>query len=400
MKLSTLAIATFALTTQAAFAQSTSTPEPRNGISLYATLDMGLSSSSTSAAGYAPNGATTADKGPQTKLQDGGIGASNWGLKASRDLPNGMTAGFQVQGNLNLGNGALNSTSGTYPGPSSSLFNQIARITLSGNMGTLGVGRQITPLYYAMASTDSRDARYTGSILSALVGINSSAGWNGTTTNAPLGAIYDDNAIVYTSPKWHDLTANLEYVVGGVADNNQAANRSSATLQDDHNGLKLAAAYYIANDAYTAPTAATGGVLNNRFWHLGAKYDLGDWTFATSLSNGQNPSGIASGGASPASAASGTANYNITHFGVNYKISPTYRITTGYYGLQDQNTSANSSTMLAAGLDMFLDAQTMFYFQVGQVNNQGNMNMGVVYGQPVASGVSTTTYMVGARYSF
>lgn len=411
MKLKLTAAAVMALGSGLALAQTA--PAPENSVSVYGNLDIGVSYSSTSANGYA-NAATlgqsTADKGAVTKLQDGGIGGSNWGIKGSRNLPAGLTAGFQLQGNLNLGNGALNGISGAYPGPTSALFNQIAKINLGGKWGEVGVGRQISPLYYAMAYTDGREGRYMGSMLSAIVGANSSAGWNGTTTNAPLGAIYDDNSIVYTTPKMGGLVGTVQYTVGGVNGNAQAANRSAATLQYANSGLKLSAAYYLANDAYTA-TAATAntpaptGALNNRVWHLGAKYDLQDWTFSASLNNLQNPSGVNSGctnvgAACPANTASGNANYNISHVGLGYKISPMYRITTGYYKLQDMNVSDNNATLVSAGLDIYLDRQTMLYVQAGQVANNGNTNMGIVYGAPVAAGVTTVAYMTGVRYSF
>lgn len=402
MKLKPLAAACLVLGSPIVFAQSAppAPPAPNNSFVLYGNLDIGLSTSSTSALGYAPNGARTADAGSVTKLQDGGIGGSNWGMKGSRDLPNGLVAGFQLQGNVNLGNGALNAISGAYPGPTSALFNQIAKVSLGGSWGSVGVGRQVVPLYYAMVATDVREGRYSGSTLSQLVGVNSSAGWNGTTTNAPLGAIYDDNAIIYTSPKWNGFTGNVEYVPGGVDGNNQAGSRNSVAVQYDNNGLKIAGVYYAANDAYTSPTAATGGVLNNRYVYLGARYDFNKWSVSTSFGNAQNPSGVATGGTAPASAASATADYNTAHVGVGYSFSPMYRVTAGYYTLQDVAVAGNNSNMIAAGLDINLDKQTMLYVQGGQVANHGNANMGFIYGQPVASGETTMAYMVGARYSF
>jgi predicted porin len=337
------------------------------------------------------------------RLQEGGVSGSNWGIVGSRTMGNGLKAGFQLQGNLNLDTGGLNAISGAYPNgtgaPTSAIFNQIARVSLANEWGQVSLGRQFSPLYLAVASTDGREGRYSGSILSAMVGMNSSAGWNGTTTNVPLGAVYDDNAIVYTTPKMGGFTGNLEYVIGEIPGNQQAATRRAATLLYDNNGLKLSAAYYMANDAYRNPAVADA-TLNNRFWSVGAKYDLAAFTFSGSLSNGQNPSGVAGGGAPNASVSDGNANYNVGHFGLGYKISPMYRITSGYYALQDMNTAANKSTLIAVGLDIYLDAKTMFYVQGGQVANEGNTNMGIIYGSPVAAGVTTVSYMAGMRYSF
>lgn len=401
MKLKITAAAALALCSGMVCAQTA--PLADNSVAVYGNLDIGVSSSSTSASGYSNGGpGTTADRGAVIKMQDGGIGGSNWGIRGSRNVAGGMKAGFQLQGNLSLDTGALNAISGAYPSaagaPSSALFNQIARVHVGGEWGEVSLGRQITPLYYAMASTDGREGRFSGSILSTIVGMNSSAGWGGATTNAPLGAIYDDNSIVYTTPTMKGFTGNLQYTVGEVAGNIQAASRSAATLLYAQDGLKLSAAYYMARDAYRS-AAVADGTLNNRFWHLGAKYDYQAWTFSGSLSNGQNPSGVAGGG-NGASASAGDANYNVTHVGLGYKISPKYRITSGYYKLQDMNVSDNKSTMVAAGLDIYLDRQTTIYLQAGQVANEGNTNMGIIFGAPVAAGVTTVAYMTGVRYSF
>ena len=46
-------------------------------------------------------------------------------------------------------------------------------------------------------STDARQARYFGSVLTALVGLNSASGaFIGNNSNAAFGSIYNDNALV------------------------------------------------------------------------------------------------------------------------------------------------------------------------------------------------------------
>jgi predicted porin len=77
--------------------------------------------------------------------------------------------------------------------------------------------------------TDARHAEYFGSVLTALLGLNSAAGWVGASTNGSIGAVYDSNAIVYTSPAIAGFSASLEYAPGGVIkDRNHSANQSTA----------------------------------------------------------------------------------------------------------------------------------------------------------------------------
>ena len=52
------------------------------------------------------------------------------------------------------------------------------------------------------------------------------------------------------------------------------------------------------------------------------------------------------------------------------------------------------------GAEYNLSKATKAYAQVGYVNNKGTMNQTIVYGTPVAPGVSTTAAMVGIRHTF
>ncbi len=83
-------------------------------------------------------------------------------------------------------------------------------------------------MIYAMAETDVRGAQYFGSILTAWLGVNQAAGWPGTSTNAPIGALYDSNALVYNSPKFYGASLALEYAPGGVPGQFQGGTRESA----------------------------------------------------------------------------------------------------------------------------------------------------------------------------
>ena len=67
---------------------------------------------------------------------------------------------------------------------------------------------------------------------------------------------------------------------------------------------------------------------------------------------------------------------------------------------EHKNNSANHSSEFAIGAEYNLSQRTKAYAQVGYVANKGTMNQTIVYGAPVAPGVSTTAAMVGIRHSF
>ncbi|WP_028222808.1 porin [Paraburkholderia oxyphila] len=373
MKLKLGSAAVFAVFACAAHAQSS--------VTLYGAIDSGLMYQSTSAASFAP---TAKNNGHVFAFKDAGIYSSFWGMKGTEDIGGGYKVNFRLQGVFNSGSGKLglaDTTGGT------AVFNQQTTIGISGPFGTFDAGRQFTPMIYAMADTDVRNAQYFGSILTAWLGMNQVAGWPGTNSNVPIGALYDSNALVYQSPKFYGASIGLEYAPGGVPGQLQGGTRESAVLKYSNYGLNLSAVYYNGHDTNTAAATPTG-LDNNRFYYFGAKYTYRGLSVSASYGIGRNPSN------------SGHMDYEMISGGLGYQFSPAFRITSGYYFLKDRNNGANHSSEYAAGAEYNLSKRTMVYAQVGYVANRGTMNQTITYGQPVAPGVSTTAAMIGMRHSF
>ncbi|MFM0121661.1 porin [Paraburkholderia sp. RL18-101-BIB-B] len=354
----------------------------QSSVTLYGALDSGLLYQSTSAASFSPKAPNT---GRVYAFKDGGIYSSIWGLKGTEDIGGGYKLNFKLQGSFNSGTGKLGLAGA--PG-ANAVFNQQTTVGVSGPFGTVDAGRQIAPMIYAMYDTDVRGAQYFGSILTAWLGMNQAAGWQGTSTNGPIGALWDDNALVYQSPKFYGASLALEYAPGGVAGQFQGGTRESAVLKYSNYGLNLAAAYYNGHDANPSTTTIPTGLDNNRFYYLGAKYTFNDFSVSTSYGIGKNP------------ANSALVNYEMVSAGLGYRFTPAFRVTSGFYYLKDRNKSVNHSDEFAVGAEYSLSKSTVTYAQVGYVSNHGTMNQTVVYGQPVAPGVSTIAAMIGVRHSF
>lgn len=353
-----------------------------SSVTLYGVLDAGLLYQSTSAASFAPN---AKNLGHVYRFKDGGIYSSVWGMKGSEDIGGGYRVNFRLQGSFDTGTGksGLSDTPGTV-----AAFNQYATVGVSGPIGTFTAGRQIIPMIFAMYDTDVRSAQYFGSILTAWLGMNQAAGWAGTSTNAPIGALYDSNALVYESPKFYGISAALEYAPGGAPGQFQGGTRESAVLKYSNYGLNLAAVYYNGHDTNPTPTTPVTGLNNNRFMYFGAMYTWHDFSVSGSYSHGKNPSN------------STRANYDLYAAGLGYRFNPSLKVTSGYYYLKDNNNSANHSGEVALGAEYNISKRTLAYAQVGYVDNHGTMNQTIVYGQPVAPGASTTAAMIGLRHSF
>ncbi|WP_250474945.1 porin [Caballeronia sp. GAFFF1] len=361
----------------------------QSSVTLYGVLDSGLLYQSTSAATFLP---TARNMGHVYQLKDGGIYASFWGLKGSEDLGGGYKINFKLQGSFNSANGrtGLPDTPGT-----TAIFNQFATIGASGPFGTFDAGRQIIPMIYAMAETDVRGAQYFGSILTAWLGVNQAAGWPGTSTNAPIGALYDSNALVYTTPKFYGASLALEYAPGGVAGQFQGGTRESAVLKYSNYGLNLSAVYYNGHDTNpypinypAAPAITPTGQDNNRFYYFGAMYTIDGVSISASYGIGKNPS------------RSNTVNFEMASGGLGYQFNSRFKVTSGFYYLKDRNNSANHSSEFSLGAEYSVSPRTRAYAQVGYVDNKGTMNQTIIYGAPVAPGVSTTAAMIGIRHVF
>ena len=154
------------LSSAAALALFAGTVHAQSSVTLFGTLDTGLLYQSTSASTFLPKAPNT---GSIFALKDGGIYASNWGLKGTEDIGAGYKVNFRLQGSFNSTNGkpGLSDTPGV-----TAIFNQYASVGVSGPFGTVDAGRQIVPMIYAMADTDVRNAQYFGSILTAWLGLS------------------------------------------------------------------------------------------------------------------------------------------------------------------------------------------------------------------------------------
>jgi predicted porin len=374
LQLKWLTAATLAAIGSSTYAQSS--------VTLYGAIDSGLLYQSSSAASFSP---TAKDLGKVYRFKDGGIYASGWGIKGTEDIGDGYDVNFKLQGAFDSGTGkfGLADTAGAV-----AIFNQVSTVGVSGPFGSIDAGRQFAPMAWAMVDTDVRSANYFGSILTAWIGMNTAAGWPGTSTNGPIGALYDSNALVYRSPNFSGASAELEYAPGGVAGSFQGGTRESAVLKYSNYGLKLSAVYYNGHDTNPAPTTVSTGLDNNRFWYLGALYTIKGFSISASYSNGKNP------------AHSTLVDLDLYSLGLGYRFAPDFEVTSGVYYLEDRNHSTNKSTEAAIGADYSLSKATTLYAQVGYVNNRGDMTTAISYGAPVAPGMATTAVNIGLRHKF
>lgn len=398
MKKQLTCVATAVLACTGAVQAQTTLSSGQNSVTIYGTLDAGVLNMSTTTASpaYTP---TTTDAGRATGFKDGGIGGSNIGLRGERDMGNGNKAYFQLQGNIKLNDGTFggaNSNASVTTGN----FNQLALIGLSGKAGDVKLGRQVSPMYYAMASTDARGARYFGSTLTALVGMNSATrAWNGA-GNPMFGTVYNDNSITYTAPKFGNTTVSLQHAFGNVNGSDSANTQDAITaMYNNGKGLRLSALYYNGKGNGSTTLGVSNTSNTNRLTSVGALYTTGPWTMSVAQMDGKNPSGArvaASGGI-----VAGSTHMTTTALGLAYKLNADLTLSGGYYDLKDKTNAGSKATQTAISLDYTMFKDTMVYVQAASTSNTGsNMNLSPIFGTPVAAGKNNTATMVGVRYTF
>lgn len=376
----------------------------QSSVNLYGNLDVGLLNMNNLSAGKAGYVPSPANAGSRTQVKDGGIGASNWGIRGREDLGGGLAATFQLQGNLNLkdgGTGGPNSTAST------SFFNQVAALGIVGGFGEFKIGRQVAPVYFSMSSTDARGARYFGSALTGLVAINSASGsWVGNSSNVAFGTIYNDNALSYTSPKFGDVTVSAIYALGETTGGMKANSQQSISALYDANGLKISALYYngygnglgnatlLSGSATAAAAAGFSTTANtNRLAMIGALYNWGAYTVGAQYFAARNPAHAILPG--------GSDSLDMWNLSAGWRVAPTLNVTTSYLELKDNKNSGHKASQFALGADYVLSKRTIAYAQAAVVTNKGaNMNLSPVYASPVAANQDVRAYMVGVRHSF
>jgi predicted porin len=364
----------------------------QSSVTLYGVVELDVFYQSANAANFQ----SKVNLGHVYELKDGGTYSSILGLKGTEDIGGGYTVNFKLQEafSSNNGTGELASTP-----TATAMFDEQATVGVSSPYGSLDLGRQIAPMIYAMSDTDVRNAQYFGSVLTGWLGLNQAAFWQGTSTNLPVGAFFDDNAIVYRSPKFYGASLALEYAPGGVPGQFQGGTRESAVLQYSNYGLNLAGVYYNGHDANPFTTTASGAIVtapstglnNNQFYYVGAQYTFLGFSVSSSYSRARNPAN---------SSAPNGFNLEMFSGGLGYTFSPSFKITSGFYYLHDRNVGANHSAEYALGAEYSLSRATLAYAQVGYVDNHGNMSQTIAYGAPVPQGRSSTAAMIGIRHSF
>ncbi len=147
---------------------------------------------------------------------DGGVGASRFGMRGREDLGGGLAATFRLEAALQINNGAAEQSGG------GALFGRWATAGLAGGFGSVDLGKMLTPAFIVQANTEVQgSASGIADAWAYLAASNGSfAGINGLARAA--------NAITYNTPDLGGFGLSLMYATGG-AKNTSATGATSLT---------------------------------------------------------------------------------------------------------------------------------------------------------------------------
>ncbi|WP_342706390.1 porin [Burkholderia arboris] len=334
------------------------TVHAQSSVQLYGILDEGI------------NYVSNASGNHLYSLASGVLNGSRWGLRVKEDLGGGygvvavMENGFDVNTGK-LGQGGLE-------------FGRQVYVGLSGPYGVVTLGRQYDSVVDSVGLLEAGDQ--WGGYLAAHPSDND----NFNNTNRV------NNAIKYTSPVFHGVTATALYSLGGVPGRTGRNQIWSAGASYANGPLSLGAGYLNVRNPNTSfygsggtVAATVNEVPGSNFGAspvisgyasahtlqvigTGAAYTIGSLTLGATYSNTQfRHLGDTTSGPVPAGGIGGTAKFNNAELNVKYQITPALIVGANYVYTKNSGADATGGAhynQASVGADYFLSKRTDLYF--------------------------------------
>jgi predicted porin len=339
----------------------------QSSVTLYGLVDAGVGRTSTTTNVYAPAGSNvlaTSVKNTQTRVLSGGANNSRWGLRGTEDLGGGLKANFVLESGFNTDDGTAAGVQ----------FNRQAFVGLSGDFGSVSLGRQYTA-YFALHNA-TNNLYDTNLATTSAPPFGLSVWGNGVARHSDRA----DNSIAYTSPVFSGFSGAA--VVGLGEDKNFGNVQNSATGNNSLH-VKYANGPLLVGYAYQQEkTSPTPLVANST---VSAKYNL----FA-----GSYDFGVAklTGGFSVAKQT--TREDKEFQVGVSVPFGAA-AVAAGYsYSKSENSLPAGVVTNKASGLSLLgtysLSKRTTLYAGLAGVNFKNNAGASLTKTSVVATGVRHT----------
>ena len=366
------------LTTTLLLCAGAATSAQAQNVTLYGLVDTGIERLDNTSTG-----------GSITRMPSiAGSAASRWGLRGSEDLGNGLKAVFTLESGFGLDTGE------TQQGGRA--FGRQAFVGLSGQWGTLSLGRQYSMLFWSMLDADiiGPAVHGIGSLDSYIPNAraDNALAYRGTFGALQLGAQYSlgrDAVNAGPSP----VGTNCP----GESADSKACRQWSMLGKYDTPGWGVALAYDRQHGrALTGGTDAVFGGLNSSSktderLHLGGYVKIADAKIGAGLLRRDNDGDAVK----PRS--------DMWYLGAAYPLTKALTLDGQVMNLRYRNVADYDSTLVTARLVYSFSKRTAVYGQIGHISNDRRAAVSVsggATGSNPAAGSSQDGLMVGMRHSF
>lgn len=336
----------------------------------------------------------TATGGAKTSINAGELLTSRWGFKGTEDLGGGLKANFNLEGTLANDTGAAGSSFGgvapgthyaSFPAATTpSLFDRISTVGLSGNFGSVNLGRQnmlgvdsvglADPIGFAHAPTNPNV------LYSAL---NSSALYGGFGANAGGTALRQNNSIKYLTPMVSGFGGAAMYGFGEKAGSMSTSSYAglSAYFTDGSSGAAFAyAKLKDVNDNSTL--TLLGG---------GAKYKMDVLTFKATYVHNEVSGGDFN-----------NRKIAVIGVGADYALSPATTLTAAYYDTKLSGMGSGKADQYIGMAKYAFSKRTTAYASLAYVKagSTSAFDLAMASGMIAAGNSTATRTTVGVLHSF
>lgn len=243
----------------AVLAACASTASAQTSVTIYGVVDAGVT--------YYNNDGSAGDR---TTVEAGQMQTSRWGFRGTEDLGGGLKARFGLEGTLlnDVGSAGVNSGSPAGTTSSTALFDREATVGVSGNFGSIDIGRQNILGIGSVGLADPMGLAFAANSPNVLFGaLNFGAVYGGFGANgAGNSALRQTNSVKYVSPTFGGFGFGLMRAFGEQGDDIQRGSYQGASAFYNAGPIGVAGAYARMKNATNTDLLTSYGV--------GAKYTM------------------------------------------------------------------------------------------------------------------------------
>lgn len=371
------------------------TASAQSSITIYGIVDAAAVYQTNAPVAVAPGAAR--QSGSKVSLAAGELLTSRFGFKGTEDLGGGLKANFNLEGTLfndtgvqGVGFGpapavgATPATSFTQTGSSTSLFDRISTVGLSGNFGSVNFGRQNMLGVDSVGLADPLSLAHAPTNPNVLYSAMNSGGlFGGFGTNNGGTALRQNNSVKYLTPMVSGFGAAAMYGFGEKTGDTSASSYAglSAYFTDGSSGAAFAYAK-LKDTTGTADLTLMGG---------GAKYKMDAITFKVTYVHNEVDGGTYN-----------NRKIAVIGAGVDFALSPTTTLTGAYYDTKLSGQGSGKADQYIALAKYAFSKRTTAYASLTYVK-AGSSG---VFDQAMSSGLvggtndTATRTTVGVLHSF